>query len=287
MSNPVRILVFDSGLGGLSVARAVRALAQDIGQDIVLSYAADTAGFPYGNWPEDHLRQRILALMDHLIDAARPDVVVIACNTATVTALSHLRATFDMPFVGTVPAIKPAAHATKSGIIGVLATPSTVKREYTEMLIHTYAFHHRVVLHGAANLARLAERLLAGDAVSHEEIAAEIAPAFVQDGRGRRTDVLVLGCTHYPLIRKEIEAAAPWPVTVIDPSEAIARRALEVAATCRADAEESSLDSSERTRGWVTDAQGKERLADTLAHEGFSPLSILALPDSEERKGPE
>ncbi len=272
MSGRPHVLVYDSGLGGLSVARALRRLG---GGNVRLSYLADTGGFPYGDWPETALRRRILSLMRRAIETLCPDVVVIACNTATVTALAHLRATFDVPFVGTVPAIKPAAHATKSGIIGVLATPSTVRREYTEMLIHTYAFHHRVILHGAPRLAALAERHLAGAAVPAVAVAAEIAPAFVCERDGRRTDVLVLGCTHYPLIRAEIEAAAPWPVTVIDPSDAIARRALEVAATCRADAKEAGVTAPGRPSGWVTDGAGQTRLAETLAREGFSPVGIL------------
>ena len=278
MARRPHVLVYDSGLGGLSVARALRRLGEG---KVRLSYLADTGGFPYGDWAEADLRRRILALMRRAIETVRPDVVVIACNTATVTALAHLRAAFDVPFVGTVPAIKPAAHATRSGIIGVLATPSTVRREYTEMLIHTYAFHHRVVLHGAVGLARLAERRLAGEPVAAEAIAAEIAPAFVRERDGRRTDVLVLGCTHYPLIRAEIEAAAPWPVTVIDPSEAIARRALEVAATCRADAGDGGKPGADSSAGWVTDAAGQARLAETLAREGFSPVGILSLSDLE------
>ncbi len=277
MARRPHVLVYDSGLGGLSVARALHRLG---GGHVCLSYLADTGGFPYGDWPEITLRKRILALMHQVMQTVRPDVVVIACNTATVTALAPLRSTFAVPFVGTVPAIKPAAHATKSGIIGVLATPSTVRREYTEMLIHTYAYHHRVVLHGAPHLARLAERRLSGEPVAPEDIAAEIAPAFLCEGDGRRTDVLVLGCTHYPLIREDIEAAAPWPVTIIDPSPAIARRALEVAATCHREMTETCKDHGpDRPAGWVTDAAGQDRLGPILVREGFSPVGVLDLPE--------
>jgi glutamate racemase len=274
---PPHVLVYDSGLGGLSVARALRELA---GSHLHLSYLADTAGFPYGDWQEEALRRRILDLMARAIDAISPDVVVIACNTATVTALSHLRARFDMPFVGTVPAIKPAANATKSGIIGVLATPSTVRREYTEMLIHTFAYHHRVVLHGARGLARLAERHLSGETVEPAAIAAEIAPAFVKNDDGRRTDVLVLGCTHYPLIRKEIEKTAPWPVTIIDPSPAIARRALEVAQVCGENAGSGGSDGKLPAGpvAWVTDETGLSRLSRPLRRAGFAALCCLSTP---------
>ena len=272
MSRRRRILVFDSGLGGLTVARALRAAGDD---GIVLDYAADTAGFPYGDWPEDALRARILALMERLLAAARPDVVVVACNTATVVALAHLRAAFDVPFVGTVPAIKPAAHATRSGVIGVLATPSTVRREYTARLIHTYAFHCRVVLHGATGLARLAERRLAGGDVPLEEVRREIAPVFVRR-RGRRTDVVVLGCTHYPLLLPELEEAAPWPVTFIDPSEAIAKQALKVAEMETNGTEALNAPRLLRGRAFITGAAGWKvaTLGNALVAEGFLPRKV-------------
>ncbi len=222
-----RILVFDSGLGGLTVARALRRLAPS---DVRIDYAADFAGFPYGDWEEDALREHLVALMGRLIERARPDIVVIACNTASTLALEDMRKNFwPLPFVGTVPAIKPAAHLSESRIIGVLATPGTVRREYTERLIHTFAYHCRVVLHGAKNLAALAEEKLRGGAVDMALLREEIAPAFVVGADGARTDVVVLGCTHYPLLLPELEEAAPWPVKFIDPADAIARQALRVA----------------------------------------------------------
>jgi glutamate racemase len=155
MTRP-RILIFDSGLGGLTVARAVRVLLPDAHY----LYGADIAAFPYGAWDEPLLVERIVAVMARLIAEARPDVVVVACNTASTLALVRLRAAFPLPFVGTVPAIKPAAEQTTSRIIGVLATPGTVNREYTQTLIHTFAFHCTVVLHGAPRLAGLAEAKL-------------------------------------------------------------------------------------------------------------------------------
>ena len=150
-----RVLMFDSGAGGLSVARAVRA---QLGEVADLVYAADTAAFPYGRWSEVMLVRRILKVMRELVNAVQPDCVVIACNTASTLALDVLREEFRVPFVGTVPAIKPAAAQTQTGVIGVRATPGTVKREYTRTLIHTYAFHCKVLRHGAPNLAEMAER---------------------------------------------------------------------------------------------------------------------------------
>ncbi len=223
MSPGPSVLVFDSGSGGLTVARAVR----EAMPGAALVYAADNAAFPYGNWAETRLVARIVTVMDRLIDAVRPDCVVIACNTASTLALAALREEFRLPFVGTVPAIKPAARMTASGVIGVLATPATVRREYTQALIHTYAYHCKVLLHGAPRLAELAEAKLRGEAVAADAVAAEIAPVFRRRG-GKSTDVVVLGCTHYPLLIEEITAAAPWPVAFVDPAPAIARRVVSL-----------------------------------------------------------
>jgi glutamate racemase len=223
MTTGARILLFDSGMGGLTVARAV----QEMLPAAQLIYAADNAAFPYGAWGEDALVARIVAVIGKLIDRVRPDIAVIACNTASTLALAALREAYSIPFVGTVPAIKPAAAQTRSNIIGVLATPGTVSREYTHTLIHTYAYHCKVFLHGARHLAELAEQKLKGEQPDLEAIRAEITPVF-RTREGRRTDVVVLGCTHYPLLVGEIEKVAPWPVTYIDPAPAIARRAADV-----------------------------------------------------------
>ncbi len=261
-----RILVFDSGLGGLTVARALRAAGQG---RVVIDYAADTAGFPYGDWEEEALRAHIVSLMGRLIDVAWPDVVVVACNTASVISLAALRAVHDVPFVGTVPAIKPAAARTRTGIIGVLATPGTVKREYTTALIHTFAFHCAVILHGAPGLARMAEDKLAGCSVDPDDLRCEIAPVFTER-EGRATDVVVLGCTHYPLLREEMERVAPWPVTFIDPSAAIARRALEVAEGCD--------NGGEIRGGRVFVTSPTERLRKVLEKEGFGEMVVVQGP---------
>ena len=147
-------------MGGLTVARAV---ARQM-PEAHLVYSADNAGFPYGAWKEKDLVKRIVMVIGQLITAVKPDVVVIACNTASTIALAELRAAYKVPFVGTVPAIKPAAAQTKTGVIGVLATPGTVSREYTHSLIHTFAYHCKVLLHGAPRLAEIAERNCEGHA---------------------------------------------------------------------------------------------------------------------------
>ena len=215
-----RILVFDSGLGGLTVFREIAKLLPDA--DFV--YAADDAGFPYGGWAADDLVWRVVAVMRRLVGEFHPDVAVVACNTASTLVLPHLRAAFpDIPFVGTVPAIKPAAGRSRSHMISVLATPGTVARDYTRDLVASFAAHCRVELVGSQNLARIAEDFMHGRPVSDDAIAAEIAPCFVQDGE-RRTDEIVLACTHYPLLLAQFERLAPWPVEWIDPAPAIARR---------------------------------------------------------------
>ncbi|MFT4099062.1 MAG: glutamate racemase [Rhodoblastus sp.] len=219
MSRP-RILTFDSGLGGLTVFREIAKLIPEADH----LYAADDAGFPYGDWAADDLVWRVVAVMRRLIADFDPHVVCIACNTASTLVLPHLRAAFpDLPFVGTVPAIKPAAGRSRSQMISVLATPGTVARDYTRDLVQSFAAHCRVELVGSRSLARIAEDFMQGRPVSDEAIAAEIAPCFVQEG-ARRTDEIVLACTHYPLLTPHFERLAPWPVEWIDPAPAIARR---------------------------------------------------------------
>lgn len=222
-SKTPRVLVFDSGVGGLTVFdELVRALP-----DASFVYAADDAAFPYGRLSEEALRGRVVSVMERLVARHAPDLVVIACNTASTLVLPSLRARFALPFVGTVPAIKPAAEVSRSRAFSVLATPGTVARDYTQDLILTYAGDCRVTLVGSAKLAALAEAELSGEPGSDADIAAEIAPCFV-DSEGVRTDAVVLACTHYPLLRSRLAALAPWPVTWIDPAPAIARRVAQI-----------------------------------------------------------
>ena len=217
------ILVFDSGVGGLSVLAEIERQLPFV----QIVYAGDDAAFPYGALPEEVLVDRIVRVMERLIARFRPDLVVVACNTASTIVLPHLRARFELPFVGTVPPIKPAAMQSVSRLFSVLATPGTVTREYTRELIATYAGDCRVNLVGAKRLAAFAEAELSGTPVSDDELRAEIAPCFVRDGE-RRTDVVVLACTHFPLLVARMKRLAPWPVTWIDPAPAIARRAADL-----------------------------------------------------------
>ncbi len=222
MAAPPTILVFDSGLGGLTVLREiVRARP-----DAHYVYVADDAFFPYGHHGEDEIIARVVPLIGELIAAHAPDLVVIACNTASTLVMSHLRERYKVPFVGTVPAIKPACASSLTKRVSVLGTKGTVKREYTRALIRDFAQGCEVTLVGSADLAALAEAALSGVEVSDRAIAAELVPCFVGDGEGdkTRTDTIVLACTHYPLLMDRLVKLAPWPVDWIDPAPAIARR---------------------------------------------------------------
>ncbi|MBZ0216319.1 MAG: glutamate racemase [Fimbriimonadaceae bacterium] len=267
------ILVFDSGLGGLTVLRQITARMP--GTRVV--YCADNGGFPYGNWDESALVARIVRLMDVLVERVRPAGLVIACNTATTIALEALRAAFTetgprIPVVGTVPAIKVAAKESKSRVFSVLATPGTVKRDYTKALMAVFAGDCDVTLVGVEQLAAIAERKMWGDTVDLDVLAKLIAPAFKEVG-GRRTDTIVLGCTHYPLIEHELALAAPWPVRFIDPAPAIARRVVDVMA-----GENCEL-GTEKSCEIIFTADGVDisRMPD---HEiyGFNTQTILSFP---------
>jgi glutamate racemase len=215
-----KILVFDSGLGGLTVYREITRLRPEA--DYV--YLADDAAFPYGELSEDGLVGRVQTVLDVAIGEYAPDIVVIACNTASTLVLPPLRAAYPaLPFVGTVPAVKPAAERSRSQMISVLATPGTVARDYTRSLIATHAGHCRVTLVGSQGLASVAEAEMKGEAVEGDEIAREIAPCFVTKDSAC-TDTIVLACTHYPLLQDYFTRLAPWAVEWIDPAPAIARR---------------------------------------------------------------
>ena len=217
------VLVFDSGIGGLTVLRELRTLMPD--RHFV--YVADDAGFPYGDWEEKALVARISDLFAALIETYEPQLAVIACNTASTLVMPELRRRFAIPFVGTVPAIKPAAERTRSGLVSVLATPGTVRRDYTRGLIAEFARQCEVHLVGSRHLATMAEAHIRGGKVEAAMVSAEISDCF-QERAGDRTDIVVLACTHYPFLANVFRKLAPWPVDWLDPAEAIARQALKL-----------------------------------------------------------
>ena len=171
-------------------------------------YVADDAFFPYGGRDEGALIARLIELMGDLIATHRPDLVIIACNTASTLVLPQLRARFEVPFIGTVPAIKPACALSVSKRVSVLGTQATIAREYTSALIRDFANGADITLVGSGALAALAEAQLRGESVDDAAIAAELDPCFV-DADGRRTDTVVLACTHYPLLLDRLTGSRP------------------------------------------------------------------------------
>jgi glutamate racemase len=233
MAHTPTVLVFDTGLGGLTVLREIVKARPDVHS----VYVADDKHFPYGQHGEEWIIARVVPLIGELINAHAPDLVVIACNTVSTLVLTHLRTTYAVPFVGTVPAIKPACARSITKRVSVLGTKGTVKREYTQSLIRDFSQGCEVTLVGSADLASLAEAALSGEAISDRAISSQIAPCFVADTRDRtaRTDTVVLACTHYPLLMDRLVALAPWPVDWIDPAPAIARRVADLLGKSRGD----------------------------------------------------
>lgn len=219
-SPPVpRILVFDSGVGGLSVAREIQ-------QRLPLSplvYASDNAFFPYGTKGEAELIARVDLVIGALLLVYPADILVIACNTASTLALPHLRSKLGLPIVGVVPAIKPGALLSHTGVIGLLATPATIARPYTHELIREYATDCTVISLGSSELVQIAEQKLRGEAIDMNAIN-RIAQELMSADQAEKMDVLVLACTHFPLLKDELAQHLPGHLRLIDSGAAIARR---------------------------------------------------------------
>lgn len=218
MDSAAPLLFFDSGVGGLSVLGPTRALLPNA----PIVYAADSAAFPYGQRSEAEIAARVPALLGRLVERFRPRLAVIACNTASTIALDHVRAALDIPVVGTVPAIKPAAELSKSRVIGVLGTEATVRQPYVDDLAARFAADCTVIRHGSPELVELAEAKLAGEKIPTDAVRQAIAPMIGQP-RGEEIDVLVLACTHFPLLADDIGAAFP-AIALVDGGPGIARR---------------------------------------------------------------
>ena len=212
------LLFFDSGVGGLSVLQPTRTLLPNA----PIVYAADSAGFPYGKRSEAEIASRVPALLGRLVERFQPRLAVIACNTASTIALDHVRSALDLPVVGTVPAIKPAAEQSKTRVIGVLGTEATVRQPYVDDLAAKFAADCTIIRHGSPELVELAEAKLAGDDVSVDAVRSAALPMF-EAADGDRIDTVVLACTHFPLLEDELRAAFPG-VAYIDGGPGIARR---------------------------------------------------------------
>jgi glutamate racemase len=212
------LLFFDSGIGGLSVLRAVRAALPSA----PIVYAADYAGLPYGTKSEAEIAARVPALLGRLVERFRPRLVTIACNTACTIALNHVRAALDVPVVGTVPAIKPAAETTRTGVIGLLGTAATIRQPYVDRLQDAHAAGMTLLRHAAPELVEAAEAKMRGEAVN-SAIYLRAMRGLTGTPDGDRLDVTILGCTHFPLVQTELALAAPG-MQFVDGAAGIARR---------------------------------------------------------------
>lgn len=213
MAKTPKILIFDSGVGGLSVFKEIKTLLPHL----EYTYLFDNEAYPYGELPQTTLVQRVEQLILNMVQSKSINLVVIACNTASTIVLPRLRQRLSIPVVGVVPAIKPASLLSHKAV-GLIATPATVKREYTQHLIHNFSPDKPVKLLGSTRLVDMAEDKLCGNPVDITELKQILLPL-----RGK-VDVAVLGCTHFPLIKKEIAKALDNKVVLIDSGEAIARR---------------------------------------------------------------
>lgn len=219
MADARPILFFDSGVGGLSVLAPTRTLLPRA----PFVYVADNGGFPYGTRSEGEIAARVPALLGRLAERYRPRLIVIACNTASTIALAHVRSALDLPIVGTVPAIKPAALVSRTRTIGVLGTDATIRQPYVDRLAAEFAADCTVLRHGSAELVEAAERKLRGDTPDPAIFARAIAGLTGQPG-GDAIDTIALACTHFPLVEAELAAAAPRPIVFVHGGEGIARR---------------------------------------------------------------
>ncbi|MEA3043669.1 MAG: glutamate racemase [Sphingomonadales bacterium] len=213
------LLIFDSGVGGLSVLAEIRKVLPAA----PIVYAADSAGFPYGTRSAAEIAARLPALLGRLAERYHPALIVIACNTASTIALDAVRAALDLPVVGTVPAIKPAAALSKTRAIGVLGTEATIVQPYVDRLAAAFAADCTIIRHGSAELVALAEAKLRGEATDPAACARILAGLLGRPG-GERIDTIVLACTHFPLLQTELAAAAPRPLAFVDGNQGIARR---------------------------------------------------------------
>lgn len=218
---PAHILVFDSGVGGLSIAQAIKQMIPSCR----LSYASDNAYFPYGTKNEAQLIDRVEHVLTTIQQEVSADIIVVACNTASTLVLPKIREHFTLPIIGVVPAIKPAAEISSNKVIGLLATPGTVKRSYTEGLINDFANHCNVISVGSSELVILAEKKLQGETISLPELQQLMSP-FNDTTNHKTPDTIVLACTHFPLLKEELKTVLPHISHWVDSGEAIARRAI-------------------------------------------------------------
>lgn len=219
-----RIIVFDSGVGGLSVLRALQESPELQQEPHQWLFCSDNAFFPYGTRKESDLVNRVSDVLTTLQNQYQPDIIVLACNTASTIALETVRAKLRIPVVGVVPAIKPAAQVSESHCIGLLATPGTISRPYTQKLIDEFAPDCKIVRIGSSEMVWMAEKQLREGMIDNTELHRILAPlrdAIVHD----KLDTVVLACTHFPLLADQLHEQLPEVKHWVDSGKAIAQRA--------------------------------------------------------------
>ena len=217
------ILFFDTGIGGLSVLRPTL----DLLPTAPIVYACDYRGMPYGEKTEAEVGTRVSALLGRLVERVRPRLVVIACNTASTIALSHVRSALDTPFVGTVPAVKPAALASKARVIGILGTAATVRQPYVDQLVADHASNCVVLRYGAPELVAEAEVKVSGGVVDMAVVKQAVA-GLTSQPHGELMDAVALACTHFPILADELGSAFGRDVALVDGGAGIARRVVHL-----------------------------------------------------------
>ena len=263
------ILVFDSGIGGLSVWRGIR----DLLPTLSCVYCADNRIFPYGLQEESVLIERVCQLMPVLVGEHRPGLIVVACNSASTVVLDALRQVVSVPVVGVVPAIKPAAEHSRRRVIGLLATPGTVQRQYTQRLIDQFAANCQVIKVGSNTLVEQAERKLRGETVDPGLVAEAVAPFLLAD---IPPDIVVLGCTHFPFLREELSALLPG-VALIDSAAAIARRTAHLLGLDTAQPTDHEVSVPAGKFLFTADTRDARQLAPALADLGFDVPRYLGI----------
>lgn len=260
-----RILIFDSGIGGLSINDEIKAMQPDV----AVTYVADNRIYPYGTLSEQALIERITGLFPRLIERFQPEAMVIACNSASTLVLDHLRELTAIPVIGVVPAIKPAAQHSQTGVIGLLATPGTVRRAYTDRLIQSFAGHCQVIRVGSHELVDQAENKLRGLPVNAAAIGDVIKPFTQAPG----LDAVVLGCTHFPFLHQELKQCLGDHIALIDSGQAIARRTAFILENLPDSAQ------TDHTQGdcfiFTKDHESAHHLHPHLLQRGFSSVEFI------------
>ncbi|MBA4178968.1 MAG: glutamate racemase [Anaerolinea sp.] len=258
--DPRAVGIFDSGAGGLSVLGYFRGFAP---RERVV-YFADTAYFPYGPRPAAEVRKRSFAVTNRLL-ASGVKLIIVACNTASAAAIEDLRGAFPVPFVGMVPGVKPAASSSKSGRVAILATPGTLDGELYARVVEEFGGRAAITSVAGTGLAELVERGDAGTPSAQAAVRGALGPAIAAGA-----DTVVLGCTHYHFLTADILAEFPG-VSIIDTSQAVARRAVQVLSEADALApasQEGELD--------LIVSGDRKQFRRTMARLGFAPAAVEA-----------